>query len=59
MGRRIDEAMLCADDAQERIQEIIRGLAPFVEFLNGIVMPDPNAEDSSEDEEDGDEGEDE
>ena len=42
--------MLLADNAQEQVGDVIRGLAPFVEFLNSIVMPDPGADSSGSDE---------
>lgn len=32
MGKAINESMFCADDAQDQIKEIIRGLEPFVSF---------------------------
>lgn len=50
VGKKIDESMLLADNAQEQVGDVIRGLAPFVEFLNSIVMPDPGADSSGSDE---------
>ncbi|KND88132.1 hypothetical protein TOPH_07214 [Tolypocladium ophioglossoides CBS 100239] len=58
IGTKIDADMLCKDDAQDKVGEIMQALSSFVSFLNGIVMPDPNLDDSSSDE-DEDENEDE
>ncbi|KJK81900.1 hypothetical protein H634G_03163 [Metarhizium anisopliae BRIP 53293] len=61
IGVKIDADMLAKDTAQQKIQEIMRGLFGFVSFLNSIIMPDPaiDGDDSSddEDEEEGEEGE--
>ncbi|PNY29828.1 Uncharacterized protein TCAP_00262 [Tolypocladium capitatum] len=60
VGTKIDADMLCEDDAQDKVCEIIRALSSFVSFLNGIVMPDPNLDDGGSDEDQGEnEGEDE
>lgn len=54
VGKKVDDDIFWADDAQERISDVVKGLVSFVEFLNGVVMPDP-LEDSSSEEEDGEE----
>ncbi|UKZ55176.1 hypothetical protein TrVGV298_008993 [Trichoderma virens] len=59
VGTKIDHGLLTGDDAQAKLKEILRGLSPFVNFLNSIVMPDPNLDDDESDDEDGDGGEDE
>jgi uncharacterized protein (DUF2461 family) len=61
VGKNIDDTLLCRDDAQEKVAEVLRGLEPFVTFLNSIVMPDPSLDndDSSSEEGEGDDGEDE
>jgi uncharacterized protein (TIGR02453 family) len=56
VGKAVDDDIFWADDAQERIAGVIRGLVPFVEFLNRVVMPDP-LEDSSSEEDEQDDGE--
>ncbi|KAK7221039.1 hypothetical protein V2G26_009042 [Clonostachys chloroleuca] len=53
LGAKIDESSLTADTAQEKIAECFRGLEPFVSFLNDVVMPDPNREESEDEEEEG------
>uniref|UniRef100_A0A8H7NFB7 DUF2461 domain-containing protein n=1 Tax=Bionectria ochroleuca TaxID=29856 RepID=A0A8H7NFB7_BIOOC len=53
LGTKIDEASLASDTAQEKVAECFRGLEPFVSFLNDVVMPDPNREESEDDDEDG------
>ncbi|KAI9151846.1 LOW QUALITY PROTEIN: hypothetical protein HJFPF1_09057 [Paramyrothecium foliicola] len=58
IGTKIDDKMLCADDAQEKITTIMRALSGFVTFLNNVVMPDPNADESDSEDEDEEEGED-
>lgn len=50
VGKAIDDEIFWADNAQERLQQVLTGLVPFVEFLNGVVMPDPLEDSSSEDE---------
>ncbi|KAH6610586.1 glycoside hydrolase family 92 [Trichoderma cornu-damae] len=58
VGTKIDDDVLCGDDAQAQIRETLRGLFGFVTFLNSIVMPDPNLDDDeSDDEEEGEGGE--
>ncbi|KAK5987905.1 hypothetical protein PT974_12041 [Cladobotryum mycophilum] len=59
VGTSIDEHdILCSDDAQEKLADIMRGLHPFIAFLNSIVMPDPNVDedDDTEDDEDDENG---
>ncbi|KAL6352869.1 hypothetical protein LRP88_13342 [Fusarium phalaenopsidis] len=51
IGTQIDDYILSADDAQEKISDIIR---PMITFLNSIVMPDPGADDDSDDDGDDD-----
>ncbi|KAI0396558.1 hypothetical protein F5Y17DRAFT_89819 [Xylariaceae sp. FL0594] len=51
VGRQIPDEDLYADDAQERIVEVIRAMVPFVTFLNSVVMPDPGVDSDSEEEE--------
>lgn len=51
VGTSVPDDIFWADDAQERIGRVLRGLVPFVEFLNSVVMPDPLADTSSEEEE--------
>ncbi|POR38473.1 Uncharacterized protein TPAR_01328 [Tolypocladium paradoxum] len=58
VGTKIDADVLCKDDAQDKVGEIMRALSSFVSFLNGIVMPDPNLDGSSSDDDDDDENED-
>ncbi|KAM0426796.1 hypothetical protein ACHAPT_008112 [Fusarium lateritium] len=53
IGTQIDDDVFYADDAQEKISDIIRAMVGYVSFLNSIVMPDPDADDDSDD--DGDE----
>ncbi|CAM1506384.1 Fc.00g060250.m01.CDS01 [Cosmosporella sp. VM-42] len=59
VGTKIDEDMLCGDDAQEKLTEIIRPMVGFISFLNSVVMPDPGADDDDSEEEDGGGGEEE
>ncbi|CAH0052761.1 unnamed protein product [Clonostachys solani] len=53
LGAKIDESSLASDTAQEKVAECFRGLEPFVSFLNDVVMPDPNREESEDDDEEG------
>ncbi|KAM4063015.1 hypothetical protein HRG_010422 [Hirsutella rhossiliensis] len=41
IGTKIDAEMLCGDDAQQRVEELVRAMSGFISFLNSIVMPDP------------------
>ncbi|KFA63610.1 hypothetical protein S40285_04117 [Stachybotrys chlorohalonatus IBT 40285] len=54
VGTKIDDRLLCEDDAQEKIAGIVRAMSGFVAFLNGIVMPDPGADDEGDESEDDD-----
>ncbi|KAI8723892.1 hypothetical protein NCS52_00246000 [Fusarium sp. LHS14.1] len=61
IGTQIDDDIFYADDAQEKISDIIRPMVGYITFLNSIVMPDPGADDDSDedgDEDGGDDGED-
>ncbi|KAM6533120.1 hypothetical protein FALCPG4_006140 [Fusarium falciforme] len=60
IGTQIDDDIFYADDAQEKISDIIRPMVGYITFLNSIVMPDPGADDDSDDDgdDDGDDGED-
>ncbi|XEV04405.1 hypothetical protein FSHL1_009692 [Fusarium sambucinum] len=49
LSRKIPDDILCAEDAQERIVEILQPLVAFISFLNSVVMPDHGASSSSED----------
>ncbi|RMJ14819.1 hypothetical protein CDV36_005530 [Fusarium kuroshium] len=53
IGTQIDDDIFSADDAQEKISDIIRPMVGYITFLNSIVMPDPGDDDDS-DEDDGD-----
>ncbi|KAH0491632.1 hypothetical protein TgHK011_003056 [Trichoderma gracile] len=53
----LDDQVLCSDNAQAKLKDILSGLSGFVTFLNSIVMPDPNLDDDESDDEDGQEGE--
>ncbi|KAL7811432.1 hypothetical protein V8C44DRAFT_330419 [Trichoderma aethiopicum] len=57
--KHLDDQVLCSDDAQAKLKDILSGLSGFVTFLNSIVMPDPNLDDDESDDEDGQEGEEE
>jgi hypothetical protein len=53
IGTKIDDMLVCDDDAQDKLATTMRALSSFVTFLNSIVMPDnPDDSDSSDDEED-------
>ncbi|KAL6866678.1 hypothetical protein J3F83DRAFT_119114 [Trichoderma novae-zelandiae] len=55
----LDDSVLCGDNAQTKIKDILSGLFGFVTFLNSVVMPDPNLDDDESDDGDGQEGEEE
>ncbi|KAH6696827.1 hypothetical protein F5X68DRAFT_290 [Plectosphaerella plurivora] len=55
IGIKVEDDIYTKDDAQEKLLETIQAMEPFITFLNSIVMPDPNAEDSSDEDQDGDE----
>ncbi|PTB64627.1 hypothetical protein BBK36DRAFT_1176872 [Trichoderma citrinoviride] len=57
--KNLDDEVLCGDNAQTKLKDILSGLSGFVTFLNSIVMPDPNLDDDESDDEDGQEGEEE
>ncbi|KAL6882809.1 hypothetical protein HDV57DRAFT_460307 [Trichoderma longibrachiatum] len=57
--KHLDDQILCSDDAQAKLRDILSGLSGFVTFLNSIVMPDPNLDDDESDDEDGEQGEEE
>ncbi|KAI1387828.1 uncharacterized protein F4822DRAFT_293360 [Hypoxylon trugodes] len=57
VGTKIDDADLLAEDAQDRIMEIISAMVDFVSYINSVVMPDPNVDDDSSDENGEDAGE--
>ncbi|KAI6082932.1 hypothetical protein F4821DRAFT_245784 [Hypoxylon rubiginosum] len=52
IGKKIPDADLLADDAQERIMNIITPMVEFVTFLNSVVMPDPGADSDSDEADD-------
>ncbi|EWZ28386.1 uncharacterized protein FOBCDRAFT_203909 [Fusarium oxysporum Fo47] len=49
LSRKIPDNILCAEDTQERIVEVLQPLVAFISFLNSVVMPDHDASSSSED----------
>ncbi|KAG8356499.1 hypothetical protein FVEN_g5646 [Fusarium venenatum] len=49
LSRKIPDNILCAEDTQERIVEVLQPLVAFITFLNSVVMPDYNVSSSSED----------
>ncbi|KAG7404304.1 hypothetical protein Forpe1208_v015768 [Fusarium oxysporum f. sp. rapae] len=49
LSRKIPDNILCTEDTQERIIEILQPLFAFISFLNSVVMPDHDASSSSED----------
>ncbi|TFB01156.1 hypothetical protein CCMA1212_006666 [Trichoderma ghanense] len=53
----LNDDVLCSDNAQTKLKDILSGLSGFVFFLNSIVMPDPNLDDDESDDDDGQEGE--
>ncbi|KAI1172089.1 hypothetical protein F4777DRAFT_563148 [Nemania sp. FL0916] len=53
VGRKIADADLHGDDAQEKIMATVRAMVPFVTFLNSVVMPDPGVDSDSDEEENG------
>ncbi|KAJ4415022.1 hypothetical protein N0V82_007604 [Gnomoniopsis sp. IMI 355080] len=56
----LPDSIFTDEDGQDKIGEIIRAMVGFVTFLNDVVMPDPNLDDtdsSSDEEEEGEEGE--
>ncbi|KHN99163.1 uncharacterized protein MAM_02861 [Metarhizium album ARSEF 1941] len=57
IGAKIDADMFTKDTAQHEVQEIVRGIAGFVSFLNSIIMPDPAIDgDGGSDDDDDDDG---
>ncbi|KAF5013826.1 hypothetical protein FDECE_183 [Fusarium decemcellulare] len=50
IGTSLDDDIFYEDDAQEKISEVIRSMVGFITFLNNIVMPDPNFDDDSDEE---------
>ncbi|TWU73086.1 hypothetical protein ED733_004123 [Metarhizium rileyi] len=61
IGTKVDADMFTENNAQDKIQEIMRGLYGFISFLNSIIMPDPATEgdESSDDDEEEEEEEEE
>ncbi|KAI8958120.1 hypothetical protein F5Y11DRAFT_337248 [Daldinia sp. FL1419] len=48
ISTQIEESDLLADDAQDRVMSVISAMVEFVTFLNSVVRPDPNVDDSSD-----------
>ncbi|KAI0173549.1 hypothetical protein GGR52DRAFT_391234 [Hypoxylon sp. FL1284] len=51
--KKLDDADVLADDAQERVIGVISAMVEFVTFLNSVVMPDPNFDSDSDEPADG------
>ncbi|KAH6986433.1 hypothetical protein BKA56DRAFT_715905 [Ilyonectria sp. MPI-CAGE-AT-0026] len=49
VSKKIPDDLLCADDVQEKVTEILRPLVGFITFLNSIVMPDGDSSSSEND----------
>ncbi|KAJ9151345.1 Glycoside hydrolase family 92 protein [Pleurostoma richardsiae] len=58
VGKKVADNIFTAENAQEQIIDILGAMVGYVNFLNGIVMPDFNLDDdeSSEEEEEEEEG---
>jgi len=49
LGKRIPDEKVMGEKGLHTILELIRPMAPFVTFLNSVVMPDEDVSDSNED----------
>ncbi|KAH8673210.1 hypothetical protein BGZ61DRAFT_555646 [Ilyonectria robusta] len=54
VSKKIPDDLLCADDTQDKVTEILRPLVGFITFLNSIVMPDDDSNISGSDGSQGD-----
>ncbi|KAI1371075.1 hypothetical protein F4677DRAFT_436698 [Hypoxylon crocopeplum] len=53
IGKRFDDSELIAEDAQDKVMDVIKAMVEFVTYLNSVVMPDPNLDSDSDDAEAG------
>ncbi|XDG06204.1 hypothetical protein ABKA04_005819 [Annulohypoxylon sp. FPYF3050] len=53
IGTTIDDSDLTAEDAQDKIMQVISAMVEFITFLNSVVRPDPNIDSDSDEPADG------
>ncbi|KAK9769254.1 hypothetical protein SCAR479_14074 [Seiridium cardinale] len=56
VGQKIKDSDLTSPNAQEKIMAIINPMVEYVTFLNNVVMPDPNFDSDSDEDDQGAEG---